>query len=869
MPFLCALLFSGFAFGQNCITTQTVSQGSNVYSQIFTTANPIAVNSDLNTIVYVHRQNTGAFGGSSGNLRYDYSTNGGATWTSNQGPINPVLTAPARYPQAAIYNPSGNTNPSNAYLVYQAPTVGTTWNGYVTGVRQLNNTNGTENYNQAAATNTYLPAGMMEGAPGEYWSVDPVWNGTVYSGLRVHKGTWANGDVTWTTNATLTPNFNTSVGDPMIVDYSMAFDPTGQYGWIGFITDLSSAPNIGSLYPAFYRTTDGGQSWSGPDAVDLNSFPCLTSQFAANTTVGSAFEMDLTVDVNGNVHALLEAAEVSTTAYSIVPEPFTYMVDITYDGGTYTAQPLGLRSCFRGTLGAANSVTMDSHPQCSRTDDGTKVFFFWTDSDSASSAGANDNPDLYGVSYDVVTKNLTDVFDYTTCSPSYDNSAWFPKMSAVGLQTASNRWIVPATFVDLGVANDPLQTTDFVYVGNIFFETADYVNPVCVNNASISSSGTLCSGGVTLTSSSGGAYLWSDGSTSQSITVNQAGTYYVTVSSNCCLANSDSIVVTGAAPATAAYSQSGSGFSYSFTDASTGSPSSWFWDFGDGATSTSQNASHTYTTPGTYTVCLTVTNSCGSDSTCSTLTVTCAAPTPAWTNTMGSLSVDFTDNTPVQGPATYAWTFGDGGTSSQQNPTHVYTTPGSYTVCLTVTDACGSNTTCLPTTVTCAAPAALWGTTSVGNGLVTFVDLSTNTPTSWSWTFGDGGTSTQQNPSHTYTSSGTYTVCMTATSACGSDTYCDTVSVVVVGLENVLVQGINVYPNPGHGPMGVKADFQYSGQLKLELLDATGRELMLLYDDWAEQSFGAQFELADLPGGLYYLRYAFEGESGVLKVLRW
>ena len=52
---------------------------------------------------------------------------------------------------------------------------------------------------------------------------------------------------------------------------------------------------------------------------------------------------------------------------------------------------------------------------------------------------------------------------------------------------------------------------------------------------------------------------------------------------------------------------------------------------------------------------------------------------------------------------------------------------------------------------------------------MSFTDSSTNTPTSWSWTFGDGGSSTAQNPSHTYTAGGTYTVSLTATNAGGSD----------------------------------------------------------------------------------------------------
>lgn len=51
----------------------------------------------------------------------------------------------------------------------------------------------------------------------------------------------------------------------------------------------------------------------------------------------------------------------------------------------------------------------------------------------------------------------------------------------------------------------------------------------------------------------------------------------------------------------------------------------------------------------------------------------------------------------------------------------------------------------------------------------TFTDASTNTPTSWLWDFGDSATSTLQNPTHTYTAAGSYTVTLTATNADGSD----------------------------------------------------------------------------------------------------
>jgi serine protease len=140
------------------------------------------------------------------------------------------------------------------------------------------------------------------------------------------------------------------------------------------------------------------------------------------------------------------------------------------------------------------------------------------------------------------------------------------------------------------------------------------------------------------------------------------------------------------------------------------------------------------------------------------------------------LTVTFTDAS-TNNPTSWSWTFGDGGTSTAQNPSHTYTSAGTYTVTLTATNAYGSDSETktgyivVSTAPTYPPVANFSGTPTSGNIplTVTFTDLSTYNPTSWSWNFGDGGTSTAQNPTHTYTSAGTYTVTLTATNAYGSD----------------------------------------------------------------------------------------------------
>jgi PKD repeat protein len=146
------------------------------------------------------------------------------------------------------------------------------------------------------------------------------------------------------------------------------------------------------------------------------------------------------------------------------------------------------------------------------------------------------------------------------------------------------------------------------------------------------------------------------------------------------------------------------------------------------------------------------------------------------------LEVDFTDLSVASptGPITaWDWDFGDGGTSTEQDPTYEYTEVGIYTVSLTVTDASGSDTETKEDYihVTALPPVADFTASPLAGVVpleVEFTDLSVASPTgsitAWDWDFGDGAASTQQNPSHEYSNVGTYSVSLTVTNAGGSDT---------------------------------------------------------------------------------------------------
>jgi len=224
-----------------------------------------------------------------------------------------------------------------------------------------------------------------------------------------------------------------------------------------------------------------------------------------------------------------------------------------------------------------------------------------------------------------------------------------------------------------------------------------------------------------------------------------------------------------------------------FSDASTGSPTSWEWTFGDGGTSTERNPTHTYSAPGAYHVHLVVTNSFGSGQLTKSITVSAGGSPPTanftWspsTPTAGE-PVSFSD-TSTASPTSWSWSFGDGGSSAQQNPTHTFAEAGSFQVRLTAANDHGSDHVTRTITVVDAGgpPTAdfTWTPTTPSEGQrVTFSDLSTGQPTSWTWSFGDGGASTLRNPSHTYSAAGSYQVRLTASNADGSDLRTKTITV--------------------------------------------------------------------------------------------
>ncbi|MGN6533369.1 MAG: PKD domain-containing protein [Ginsengibacter sp.] len=198
----------------------------------------------------------------------------------------------------------------------------------------------------------------------------------------------------------------------------------------------------------------------------------------------------------------------------------------------------------------------------------------------------------------------------------------------------------------------------------------------------------------------------------------------------------------------------------------------WQWNWGDGKTD-NLNAgpfNHTYSTPGSYTVSLIVTDNKGcTDKVTKPNIILVSKPIAAFTtDTLSCTSKPINITNLSSGPGLiYNWDFGDGTTSNQVKPVHLYNTEGNYTISLSIKDQYGCTSSVSKTnSITIANPASDFQLSdSVGTCpplVVTFTNTSENY-SKWSWDFGDGNTSSERNPSHFYAEAGVFNAVLTIT----------------------------------------------------------------------------------------------------------
>lgn len=349
----------------------------------------------------------------------------------------------------------------------------------------------------------------------------------------------------------------------------------------------------------------------------------------------------------------------------------------------------------------------------------------------------------------------------------------------------------------------------------------------------------------------------------------------------------------------------------SLTDISTGNPTAWSWDFGDGATSNLQNPTHQYTAPGVYTVKLTASNTNGNDTYTQVNAVIISATDACMPLTGEGLTLtecnttlkdnggagNYSNNTnsfvtiAPTGATSLDMTVNEFALENNNDYIKLYDGPdtnatliGTYSgTSLTV----GSNITFNSGAATIyhysngsvalagfdfafacstapAAPVAFFTADSleVCKGTVKFQDQSTKSPTSWLWSFGDGNTSTQQNPTHTYTSQGIYSVKLVVSNANGSDSLTKSEFInystehCITGIEPFVAtnSNISVFPNPANESLTIVLGSVASENITVQLFDLLGKMVLndVVSGDVQDQMI--QVNTSNLKDGVYLIR---------------
>ena len=369
---------------------------------------------------------------------------------------------------------------------------------------------------------------------------------------------------------------------------------------------------------------------------------------------------------------------------------------------------------------------------------------------------------------------------------------------------------------------------------------------------------------VALSANSNGTITWFDESGNnlgqgESISVNSAGTYSCnSISEYGCMSSSTVTVQqdNNALP-TSDYSTQVNDFTISFENQSTGEISNYLWDFGDGTTSTLENPMHTFSTAGTYNVCLTVSNDCGSNTSCNNFSFSLELSADleilhnqCFGDNQGQILINITG-----GMAPYTIiTEPDIGDSQSL----IGLPAGEYNII--IQDAMGEQITF--TTIVLEATEIITSASitdaSTGNpdGSITVSSVGgDNSSYSYSWSNGENGASING------LSAGTYKVTTTDGSGCIKE---DEFTIMeITSVEKIeIIQNFSFAPNPASDEINISLELSKSDAIDLNIINSIG---ISVYDDKIESN--KSIDVSNFPNGVYFIHLSYRNQSTTKKVL--
>jgi hypothetical protein len=500
---------------EKAATVVNIGSSYNVFTILGDRQNQVVYNPDINTVAFCHRQNDGAAGGS-GIISWDYSTDGGATWT-----INPFQTTPTgsgtswngnRYPNMALYNPAANTNPANAYMVQVGPGLetgtGSGQNGWANTFQAsalFNGTNLSETYvaNTTSALsddNEWGAGGLYTNANGVVWYASTNTNNTNitsndvadnYSKYFITKGVFnsTNNNFDWTLEQTITPTWVTTDNNGTQYNMSglmnMAWSPDGNTGYMV----IMGAWGSNTMWrPYVMKTTDAGATWNNVNDYDFSQnsiFQCMVypSDLAQplsirpwfsdfDMVVGSDNELRIFVDVQSQ-----SSAHPDSLLYAYTARQSHGLYEVATNGSGWTVTLVDSVMVDDYEWDATNQLSHYVRPQASRSQDGTKIFYSWLSSDPITAATDRSFPDVFSRGHDLTSGNWTAITNLTTGTPANFIAAYQTVAVDVienGTEKAYELPIVYGTDLSGATLSDGLVAVRWNFIRGVGFDASDF-----------------------------------------------------------------------------------------------------------------------------------------------------------------------------------------------------------------------------------------------------------------------------------------------------------------------------------------------------------------------------------------------------------
>jgi len=221
--------------------------------------------------------------------------------------------------------------------------------------------------------------------------------------------------------------------------------------------------------------------------------------------------------------------------------------------------------------------------------------------------------------------------------------------------------------------------------------------------------------------------------------------------------------------------------------------------------------------------------------------------------------VAFTDLS-SNSPNSWFWEFqNQGATNINQSPSYTFSANGNYNVCLTAGNTVGVDKKCQLVLIQ-AFPVAIFNYSTASSPTIQFFDQSTNVPQVWAWDFDDlGATSSLKDPTHTFSASGNYDVCLIATNNAGpSVPSCETVVIFPTGIHEVFINKLSLKPNPANQQalLSSKESIDWLNA-DIQVFNLTGQLMDVAYD--ANEN-GIYLKVGNLASGQYLIIASEHGE---------